>query len=127
MALSVLQFWGVYKKFLDPPKTHTNNFWGYKKVIHKKQDLKAEFSYIMHLYITAWQKETVKIQLEGSKGKGGRHQTLTCDQVSTIPIVGQSNLLKDILARGMSFGCQLGPQWNSASRKMQQNGKEGKM
>ena len=59
----------------------------------------------------------MKIQLEGSKGKDRRHQILTCDQVSTIPIVGQSNLPKDIFAGGMSFNCQLGPQWNSAQIK----------
>ena len=46
----------------------------------------------------------VKIQLEESKGKGGRHQILTCDQVSMI-------------TEGMSFDCQLGPQRNSAQMR----------
>ena len=58
-----------------------------------------------------------KIQLEERKGKGGRHQMLTCDQVSMIPIVGRCNLPKDILTGGMSFDCQLGPQSNSAQMR----------
>ena len=79
--------------------------------------MKAKLCYNMHLYITAWQKEATKIKLKESKGKGRRHQTLTCDQVSMIPIVGRCNLPKDILAGGMSFDCQLGPQRNSAQMK----------
>ena len=79
--------------------------------------MKADLCYNMHLYITAWQKETVKIQLEESKGKGGRHQMLTSDQVSTIPVVGRYNLPKDILTGGMSFDCQLGRQRNSAQMR----------
>ena len=59
----------------------------------------------------------VKIQLEESKGKGGRPQMLTCDQVSMIPIVGRSNLPKDILTGGESFDCQLGPQRNSTQMR----------
>ena len=70
-----------------------------------------------YLQIKGWQKETAKIQLEESKGKGGKPLTLTRDQVSIIPIVGHSNLPKDILARGMSFDCQLGPQKNSVQMK----------
>ena len=76
--------------------------------------MKADLCYNMHLYITAWQKEMAKIQLEESKGKGGRHQMLTCHQVSHDSNSREVQLTKDILTGGMSFDCQLGPQKNSA-------------
>ena len=114
-----MSFTAKFAKYLRWPKNfgERSKYFKIKKIIHKKEDVKADLCYNMHLCITAWQKETVKIPLEESKGKGGRHQTLTCDQVSMIPIVGRCNLLKDILTGGMSFDCQLGPQRNSAQMR----------
>ena len=104
-----MSFAAKFAKYMRCPKEfgQRSKYFQIKKILRK--DVKAELCYNMYLYITAWEKEMAKIQLEESKGKGGRHKTLTCDQVSTIPIVERCNLPKDILTGGMSFDCQLGP------------------
>ena len=52
-----------------------------------------------------------------NKGKGGRHATLTSDQISKLQIVGMSNVPKDVLNGGLSYDCQLGPQQHAAQIK----------